>query len=151
MQVLDIDRVIVATEDVGTFSAQLEDLLGLQFGITFQDQGMESTISSDNTSLDLVAPANDGPAGDAIRSFLDDNGPGVFGLALQVDDVENAREELEAKGIDPAWELEYSDFHEYFYHPRHFGGVFLALSEFPNAVEMNIRDALDIATETDGE
>lgn len=144
MQVLDIDRVIIATEDVGELSKTFGELLNLQFGITFQDDGMESTISSDNASLDLVAPDGDGVAGHSIRTFLDDHGPGLYALALQVDDVEGAREELEAEGIEPAYELDYSDFREYFYHPRHFGGVFLALSEYPHSVEMNIRDALGL-------
>lgn len=148
MHVLDIDRVIVATDDVGELSETFGELLDLQFGITFQDDGMESTISSDNASLDLVSPAGPGAAGDAIRAFLDENGPGIYGLVLQVADLEEARAELADNGVEPTYELHYSDFNEYFYHPKHFGGVFLAISEFPHAVEMNIRDALDIVADS---
>lgn len=141
MQVLDVDRVIVATEDLSQLSDTFNELLGIKFGITFDVDGMKSTISRDNSKLDLVSPESAGDAADAVRNFLDENGPGLYGVAFQVDDVEQAREELAEKGVEPVYVEDHNEFLEYFYHPKHFGGVFVALSEFPHSAEMNFKIA----------
>lgn len=141
MQVLDVDRVIVATEDVNQLSDTFNELLGIKFGITFDVDGMKSTISRDNSKLDLVSPESAGDAADAVRNFLEENGPGLYGVAFQVDDVKQAREELAEKGIEPVYVEDHNEFLEYFYHPKHFGGVFVALSEFPHSGEMNFKIA----------
>lgn len=144
MQVLDIDRVIVATEDVHEMAETLNALLGITFGTVFEIDGLESCISRDNSKLDLVAPATDGAAAPAVREFLDARGPGVYGIAFQVDDVEAAREELAEQGIEPVFVEDHNEFLEYFFHPKHFGGIFVALSEFPHSAEMNIKIAKGI-------
>lgn len=144
MQVLDIDRVIVATEDVHALAETLDSLLGIKFGAVFEEDGLESCISRDNSKLDLVAPESAGDAADAVTEFLQTRGPGLYGVALRVDDVEAARAELAENGIEPVYVEDHNEFLEYFYHPKHFGGIFIALSEFPHAAEMNIKIAKGI-------
>lgn len=144
MQVLDVDRVIVATEDVNEMADRLDDLLGIKFGAVFEEDGLESCITRDNSKIDLVAPKTEGDAAAAVRAFLDEQGPGLYGLALQVDDVEAARDELAEKGVEPVYVEDHNEFLEYFYHPKHFGGIFMAISEFPHSAEMNIKIAKGI-------
>lgn len=137
MHVLEIDRVLVATEDVSRATDRWNDLLGITFSPKFEEDGMESAISRNNSSLDFVAPTDEGEGADAVRRFLDEHGPGLYALALRVADVDHARRELAEKDIEPIYTEEQHDFLEYFYHPRHFNGVLLALSEFPHPVETN--------------
>lgn len=141
MQVLDIERVIVATEDVNELATRLNDRLGIRFGAVFEEDGLESCIARDNSKLDLLAPKAETETTEAVRSFLDSSGPGLYGLALRVDDVEAGREELAAADIEPVYTEEQYEFTEYFFHPRHFGGVFLAISDYPHSVEMNTKIA----------
>lgn len=144
MQVLDIDRVIIATDDVRETANTFNDLLGIKFGAVFDIDGLESCITRDNSKLDLVAPKTDGAAAPAVQDFLDTRGPGIYGIAFQVDDVNAAKAELADRGIDPVFVEDHNEFLEYFYHPKHFGGVFVALSEFPHSAEMNIKIAKNI-------
>lgn len=151
MQVLDVDRVLVATEDVTETANRLNELLGIRFGTVFEEDGLESCIARDNSKLDLFAPKTETETTAAVRSFLDSHGPGLYGLALQVDDVEAGREELAEKGIEPAYVEEQHEFREYFYHPDHFEGILLAISEYPHSVEMNTKIAKGMLDAPDGE
>ena len=133
MNVLGVDRVILATHDLEATTDQFEDLLGLSFGSLLQpttatdagSQDVQNVISS--AGVELVAPRSDDGE---LNRFLEENGPGLYALSLRVTDLEAAIKELAEKGVESVGEYRERDFAEAFFHPRHFGGVMLILAEY---------------------
>lgn len=146
MNVVGIDRVIVATDDVERTSGVFEDRLGIGFGdlltLTTEtatgENDLRSVIDTSGVGLDLVQP-EPGDEGNALDQFLEERGTGLYALALQVADLAAAREELAADGVEPVGEISAGDFTEYLYHPRDFDGLFVFLAEFPHAYEAGKR------------
>ena len=134
VQVIDVDRVIVATDDLEQAVEQFERL-GLSFGEELEFGVGEETLSArlEKTGVDVLMPEGDGE----IQRYLDKQGPGLYGLALRVNDVESAHDELMAEGIEPIQSYEEGPLSEYFYHPRDFAGVMLILCEYdaPHSLE----------------
>lgn len=142
MNVVGIDRVIVATDDVERTSGTFEERLGIGFGdlltLTSEtDAGetdLRSVIDTAGVGIDVVQPEPD-EADNALGRFVEERGTGLYALALQVADLEAARDELAADGVEPVGEISAGDFTEYLYHPRDFDGLFVFLAEFPHAYE----------------
>lgn len=126
MQVLAIDRVLVATHDIDASVETFEDRLGLSFGgrIDPPDQPVANRTSS--VGVEFVAGEDDS----AVGRFLDERGPGVYALALEVADLDAARDHLAERGVDPVDETAVGTFRELFYHPDDFEGVLLVLTEY---------------------
>lgn len=139
MNVLEIDRVIIATPDIVEARERFEDLLGLRFGRedmeaetqsdTHGEQQTHSTVS--DIGVDFVSPRGED---NEIARFLEENGPGLYSLVLRVANLEAAKEELAEKGVEPVGEAHSGEFREYFYHPDDFGNVFVLLCEYPHPV-----------------
>lgn len=134
VQVLDVDRVIVATHDLERAVAQFERL-GLSFGEELEFGVGPELLSArlEETGVDVLTPEDDGE----IRRYVDEHGSGLYGLALRVADVESAREELATDGVEPIQSYEEGPLKEYFYHPSDFAGVMLVLCEYdaPHSLE----------------
>lgn len=146
MDVVDIDRVVIASDDLERTTSVLSDRLGMEFGETLDviaetdagDVSVRSAISnSSSTGLDVVEPAGDGDG--PFQSFLEERGTAMYALAVRVVDVEAAREELSEQGVEPVGEIKDGDFAEYFYHPEDFDGLLVYLAEFPHPYETNNR------------
>jgi hypothetical protein len=142
MNVVGIDRVVVATDDVERTSGTFEDRLGIGFGdlltlTTETDAGtnhLRSVIDTAGVGIDVVQP-EPGDEDNALGRFVEEHGTGLYALALRVADLKAAREELAADGVEPVGEISAGDFTEYLYHPRDFDGLFVFLAEFPHAYE----------------
>jgi len=141
MNIVGIDHIAVATEDVDETATLLERLLGVQFGerITYTTEtnsgeyDFVGRLSNGPEGFDLVQPQDDNP----VREFLDHYGPGTYAIALQVTDIEEALEELETEGVEPVGSVSPGEFTEYFFHPDDFGGMFIILAERPHPFETN--------------
>ncbi|MFC7157672.1 VOC family protein [Halomarina halobia] len=133
MDVIGVDRVIIATENIDATRSQFEALLGLSFGdllepTTNTDAGDENVANVLSASgIELVTPREDSAE---VARFLEENGPGLYAVSIRVHDLDGAIEELSRKGVDPVGEYEANDFAEVFYHPQHFGGAFVILAEY---------------------
>lgn len=140
MQIIGIDRVVVATPDLNRTAERFEELLGLPFGEAIEpdtdtvrgQQALASRISPAN--IDLVAPRSEA---NEVARFLEEQGSGLYALAFQVADLEEAREHLADKDVEPVGRIDWADFSELFYHPQDFEGVFVLLAEYPHSVETN--------------
>lgn len=147
MHVIEIDRVIVASNDVDQTVERLQELLDIEFGAKINtaveapsgDEHLNSRISP--VGFDVVAPDGDDTE---LARFLEENGPGLYGVTLRVPDVEAAKAELAEKGIDPVGRLNADGFAEVFYHPRDFEGMFVAIAEFKerHPVEYTMKDRI---------
>lgn len=132
--VLDVDRVIVATPNLEEAVEQFERL-GLSFGEHLEFGVGDETLSArlEETGVDVLTPAGNGE----IRTYLDEHGPGLYGLALRVADLDAARADLAEQGVEPFQSYTEGSFEEYFYHPRDFAGVMVILCEYdaPHSLE----------------
>lgn len=143
MNVLGVDRVVIATPNVNETAERFEELLGIKFGEYFEattetaggTNHLASRISGD-AQIDLAGP-KDGD--NEVARFLEEHGPGLYAVAFRVADLEAAKEHLEEKDVEPVGRIDWGDFHELFYHPSDFGGAFVLLAEFPHPVETNVR------------
>ena len=141
MNIVGIDHIAVATEDVDETASLFERLLGIEFGdrikyTTQTDTGNHEFVgrlSNGPEGFDLVQPSDENP----VRDFLDEYGPGTYAIALQVTDIEEALDELESEGVEPVGSVSPGEFTEYFFHPDDFGGMFIILAERPHPFETN--------------
>jgi methylmalonyl-CoA/ethylmalonyl-CoA epimerase len=142
MQVLGIDRVLVATTDLDRSSERFADLLGLSFGTTIDPPDDPASNRMSPAGIEFVtADDSDSPVG----RFLDDRGPGVYAVALEVADLEAACDHLGEHGVEPIGEMEMNEFKELFYHPSDFEGTLLVLTEYDHRhpAEIAARDGGD--------
>lgn len=132
MNVLGLDRVILATRDLEGTAEQFTDLLGLSFSGPIHPttetaagvQAMRMLISA--AGIEVVTPDGENEVG----RFVDEHGPGLYALSLRVTDLDAATAELAEKGVEPVGEFEMGDFREAFFHPQNFGGAFVILAEY---------------------
>lgn len=144
MRVVDIDRVVIATDDLDRTSETLSGLLDIDFGTrltlstetTAGEHDLQSVIDTSGIGIDIVQSDS---SDDAVSGFVDKYGTGLYALALQVADIEEARQGLTADGVEPVGEISAGDFTEYLFHPRDFDGIFVFLAEYPHAYESNKR------------
>lgn len=146
MQVVGIDRIIVATDDLDRTAGTLSDRLGIEFGdlltltteTTAGEHDLQSVIDSGGVGIDVVeSDSEDGT--DAVAAFVAEHGTGLYAIAFQVADLDAAYDELAADGVEPVGEISAAEFTEYLYHPHDFDGLFVFLAEFPHAYETNSR------------
>lgn len=148
MRVVSIDRVVIATDDLDRTSGTLTDRLGIDFGdiltltteTTAGENELRSVIDRVGVGIDLVQP-NAEDDNNAVARFIDEYGTGLYAIAFRVADLETARSELAADGVEPVGEISTGGFTEYLYHPNDFDGLFVFLAEFPHAFETNSRMA----------
>lgn len=133
MELHGVDRVIIATPDLGGTASQFSDLLGVSFGEVMEpttetaagEQPVANLLSP--SGVELVTPRSDDGQ---VAEFIEHNGPGLYAVSLRVGDLEAAIEELSAKGVEPVGRYRSEAFDEVFYHPEHFGGAFVILAEY---------------------
>lgn len=135
VQVIEVDRVIVVTPDLERAVKQFKQL-DLSFGEQLEFGVGEETLLArlEETGIDVLTPESEGE----IQRYLNENGPGLYGLALRVADVEAAHDELAADGVEPIQSYEEGPLMEYFYHPDDFAGVMVILCEYdaPHSLEV---------------
>jgi 4-hydroxyphenylpyruvate dioxygenase-like putative hemolysin len=146
MHVVDIDRIVIATDDLDRTSGTLSERLDIGFGellsLTTEtaagSHDLQSVIDNSGIGIDIVSSdSTDGD--DGVGQFVADHGTGLYALALQVADLDAARADLAADGVEPVGEITAGEFTEYLYHPRDFDGLFVFLAEYPHAYETNYR------------
>jgi len=132
MNVIEVDRVFIMCEEVGETVKQLNHLLGLSFSDVIEgqiefDKPENVSASLSKSGLELLAPREE----DSVYGrFLAENGPGLFGISVRVEDIDLAVEELSEKGVEPIGRFELNKFTEVFYEPDNFGGAYVVLTEY---------------------
>lgn len=94
-----IDHLGIAVDDLQAAVRLFQDVLGLEFAgeETVAEQRVKTAFFPvGESSLELLEPTDpDSP----IAKFLAKRGPGIHHIALGVEDVAQAIEELKAKGV----------------------------------------------------
>lgn len=147
MQVLGIDRVLVATHDIDDSTATFTDALGLSFGERIDPP--DEPVANRMSGVGLEFVSTDDPDS-AVGRFLDRRGPGLYAVAFEVADLDAARRHLEERDVEPVGDVELAAFRELFYHPGDFAGVLVVLTEYDHRhpAESASRRSLDVTDES---
>jgi 4-hydroxyphenylpyruvate dioxygenase-like putative hemolysin len=143
MHVLDIDRVMLGRPDAKETIDRFEELLGLSFtDVVHSVTETGETVNRNDVAyaepgLEVIAPQDDESG---VSQFIEAHGPGLFGLVIRVADVEAAKAELAAKGVEPIADETPDDVREIHYHPEDFGGVYTLLTSYPHPGLERARD-----------
>ena len=103
-----LDHIVLAVRDLGRASETYRSLLGREpsWRGRHPAYGTANTLFRlENTYLELLAPAGEGPLASHLTASLDAHGEGPFALAFGTDDVDAAAATLRARGVelpDPA-------------------------------------------------
>ena len=99
-----LDHVILAVADLDAAARSYARLLGRSPSWRGEHPGAgtaNALFRLENTYLELLAAAGEGPLGAAVRGWIASRGEGPVGLAFGSDDVAASREELAARGLEP--------------------------------------------------
>jgi methylmalonyl-CoA epimerase len=94
-----LDHVSLAVDDGEAAARTWRDTLGLSESEAFQTTGAHmrlSKIPAGNAFMELVQPLK---SEGRVATHIASRGPGMFGVALEVDDVDRAVADLRAKGV----------------------------------------------------
>ena len=133
MQILEIDRIMVATPSIDDAREQFESLLGVSFGpaleadVEIGDSVQHTEVSYAEPGIEVITPDDEE---NGVAQFLDRHGPGLFGIVFRVDDIEAVRDELSAADVEPIAVEEPKGVVELHYHPEDFGGLYTVLTEY---------------------
>jgi 4-hydroxyphenylpyruvate dioxygenase-like putative hemolysin len=133
MQIIDVDRVVLAVPNIDESTEKFSKLLGIDFSdqiepttsTTKGEHQLTNVISS--TGIELVTPRDED---NALAQFIEENGSGLYAMAIRVADIEEAKEELAEHDVHPVGEFSFGDVVEIMYHPRDFEGAMVLMAEY---------------------
>jgi methylmalonyl-CoA/ethylmalonyl-CoA epimerase len=132
MKAIKIDHLGIAVKDIAKARTLFQDVLGLEFRgtETIEEQEVTTAIySSGDTRIELLESiSSDGP----VARFIEKRGEGIQHVAIEVDNLEIAIEELKEKGIrliDENPRKGVSGARIAFLHPKSTFGVLIELVE----------------------
>jgi catechol 2,3-dioxygenase-like lactoylglutathione lyase family enzyme len=99
-----LDHIVVAVHDLGAGAAAYETVLGRAPTSRTEAHGGGADIAAfrlANVTVEVMAPAREGPTAGRLRAVLDAEGEGLASLAFAVDDIEAAHRRLARVGLDP--------------------------------------------------
>lgn len=131
IMITKIDHVGIVVRDIDETLKVFSNIFGFEVveSITGPQQEFRSVlISKGNVSLELIEPIN--PEG-SIANFLKQRGEGLHHIALDVDDIEQELESLQAKSVSLVNEEPESMLSAriVFVHPRSTAGVLIELRQ----------------------
>lgn len=143
-----LNRIALRAADADKAVADLNALLGVTFYGPYNDEHMGLRVALPKSGgIEVMAPMHDH---DAIGAYqkLQTEGEGISGIAVRVDDFEEAKAAFAAKGLKPAVEFKHGKFREMIFPPQpatH--GLEIAVNEFPDANGAAIQVALDMGVD----
>ncbi len=129
---MKINHLAVVVHSVDEALTFWRDALGLPFdGVEdVPDEAVKiGFLDVDGVHIELLEPTTDDSG---VAKYLDKRGPGMHHLCLEVDDLNMAMAELEAKGVQLIYEMPRTrdNGRRYtFIHPKSTGGVMIELYE----------------------
>jgi methylmalonyl-CoA/ethylmalonyl-CoA epimerase len=136
-----VDHISMAHADWKEQSARLERLLGFKFLHSWEAHdggdfdGCVSQVRGTGIEFEIISPATEQSF---VRRFLEEQGPGLHHITVEVEDLDASMAELERQGIKPfggvsedgMWRMTYI-------HPKDSGGIlwqlFVPLRPAPDA------------------
>lgn len=132
MKVLKVDHIGIAVKNMDEALKLYRDVLGLKLidtEVVAEQKVKVGFIPVGDSEIELLEPtAPDGP----VAKFIESRGEGIHHIALRVEHIEQALEELKAKGfrlIDEQPRYGAGNARIAFLHPKATGGILLEISE----------------------
>ncbi|KJS24383.1 MAG: glyoxalase [Hyphomonadaceae bacterium BRH_c29] len=102
--VTGLDHFVLVVPEITSAEAVYASLLGRPADWRATGAGGAATaiFRVANTSIELMAPAGDGPVGDRLRDIIEDEGPGLKSLAFGTADIGAAHHRLTRRGLKPS-------------------------------------------------
>lgn len=130
-RVLGLHHVAIAHDPESPCEAALTALVGPATHVEEGPGFLERMYDLGGAAIQTLEATDDG----TVRRFLDRRGPGLHHIALEVDSIDDALEELRSRGV-PLIDEEARDggmaTRIAFVHPSAFGGVLVELVEAPS-------------------
>lgn len=102
IMITGLDHAVLLVRDIEAGTKGYQTLLGRTPSWRAESDGAATAIFTlGNVSLELMAPAGTGEAGDRVRAALDKEGEGIASLAFAVDDIAQAHHRLTRLGLAP--------------------------------------------------
>ena len=135
MKIIGIEHIGIAAKNIRETSPFWNQVLQIGHSSTedVDDQGVITNIyDTGQGKIELLqAKYPDSP----IAKFLDRHGPGIHHICLQVEDIDEAIQELKSEGIQligNGASIGAEGYKVVFIHPRSTGGVLVELAEKPD-------------------
>ena len=132
MELKRVDHIGIAVKDLDEAVNFYETAIGLKavgFETVEEQKVKVAFLPCGDSELELLESTEpDGP----IARFIEKNGPGIQHIAIRVDDIDKALEELKEKGvrlIDQTPRYGAGNARIAFVHPKATGGVLLELTQ----------------------
>lgn len=126
-----VDHIAMAAADYRAQAARLEKLFGFKFLHAFESSdpadfsGCVSQVPGTQIEFEVISP--NGPK-NFVQRFLDEEGPGLHHITMEVEDIHAAAAELERLGIKPFGGIQDDGmWHLTYVHPKDSGGVLYQL------------------------
>lgn len=125
--------ILIAVKDFDAAVGRFSDVLGVKPKVVdFEGEGIRSAFFPiGDSAIELIAPAKPGIP---LEKFLNTRGEGFFGISLQVDNIEEAMKDLEAKQVRLLAQEPMTDELGYRYvysHPKSLHGVEIEFTQPP--------------------
>ncbi len=148
MFVARLDRVAVVVRDAEQATKDLQEMLGCQFYGPLDDPGPGLSVALPRRGgIELISPTRPDDAIGATQ-LLDRKGEGITGIALRVDDIEEAERHMAALGLKPDVKINHGGMKELLYKAQEAThGIEIALNEYPEANGMGLEVARDLGVE----
>ena len=98
-----VDHLVLVVPEIEAGEAVYAALLGrpADWRATGTDGSATAQFRLANTSLELIAPAGEGPVGDRLREIIEADGPGLTSVAFGTADIAEAHHRLTRRGLKP--------------------------------------------------
>jgi methylmalonyl-CoA/ethylmalonyl-CoA epimerase len=143
-----LDRVAIVVRDVNKAVKDMKELLGVEFYGPFDDKEVGLAVALPRRGgLELVAPTRSDDAIGATK-LLERKGEGITGIALRVDDIEEAERHFAALGLKPDVKINHGGMKELIFLAQEAThGVEMAINEYPEANGLGLEVARDLGIE----
>lgn len=126
-----LDHICMAVNKLDDRLPMLTELFGFEVAGRFDNpkagyNGVTLDVPGGGTQWELLEPTGDDSF---IERFLEERGPGLHHVTLEVENVEKATKALEEYGYQPFGGRTQGNYKEVYLHPRDSGGVLFQLYE----------------------
>jgi len=143
-----LDRVAVVVRDIDQAMKDMKKMLGCEFYGPLDDPGPGLAIALPRRGgLELVSPTRPDDAIGATQ-LLESKGEGITGIALRVDDIEEAERHFAELGLTPDVRINHGGMKEILFKAQEAThGIEIAINEYPEANGMGLEVARDLGVE----
>lgn len=127
MRVEKIDRVAIAVRSLERAIELFSKVLGVRFDEVRENDHLKYKAIYSDVGLELIQPTDDSSP---VYRFILKRGEGLYLLILKVSNIEEAKTEMQQKGIRLVGEIRRGELKEAIFHPKDSHGVQIVLCEY---------------------